>query len=265
MMWSALASVTWNPITTLHVLIKSIHSSSLCRETFAQAELGSLQLLQDVDVQWSSTDIMIEVKSNDVIEAGLTKLEDYFLKVMHIPAYNFTMILNPKMKLCWYEQYDPLKLVWVKNLFMQELWRYSSVPPAANAIPSPTCDWTDEILGFDVPRSSSQTTLEQEFNAYLLDQQVLSSLLLFWQENRICYSTMFLMAMDILPIQGSSVPSLNFTWQYDKEVQTAALEAMLDDETAVPTEINEFKKPVTWQKSMTWSRAEPESLDLEPF
>lgn len=36
------------------------------------------------------------------------------------------------------------------------------------------------------------------------------------------------------------VSALNFTWQYDKEVQTAALEAMLDDETAVPTEINEF-------------------------
>ncbi len=28
----------------------------------------------------------------DVIKAGLTKLEDYFLKVMHIPAYNFAMI-----------------------------------------------------------------------------------------------------------------------------------------------------------------------------
>ncbi|PBK86817.1 hypothetical protein ARMGADRAFT_480716 [Armillaria gallica] len=34
--------------------------------------------------------------------------------------------------------------------------------------------------------------------------------------------------------------ALNFTWKYDKEVQTAALKAMLDDKMAVPTKINEF-------------------------
>ncbi len=69
----------------------------------------------------------------DVIEASLSKLEDYFLKVMYILAYNFTMsrshlaivasltplvVLNSKMKLRWYERHDPLKLEWVKNLFM---------------------------------------------------------------------------------------------------------------------------------------------------
>ena len=90
---------------------------------------------------------------------------------------------------------------------------------------------------------------------------------------------MFLMDMDILPIQGSSVPcervfssgkqtttdrrsritpelmealqmlkfglkhdvsALNFTRQYDKNVQTAALEALMEDKTVVPVEINEF-------------------------
>lgn len=76
-------------------------------------------------------------KMKDVIEASLSKLEDYFLKVMYILAYNFAMsrshlaiiasltplvVLNPKMKLCWYERHDPLKLEWVKNLFMQEVF-----------------------------------------------------------------------------------------------------------------------------------------------
>ncbi len=36
------------------------------------------------------------------------------------------------------------------------------------------------------------------------------------------------------------VAALNFTWQYDKEVQVAALEVLMDDETAVPDKINEF-------------------------
>ncbi|PBK58919.1 hypothetical protein ARMSODRAFT_899917, partial [Armillaria solidipes] len=216
-----LANIDRNPIASLRTLIKSIRSSSLRREVFAekvvQAELGSLQLLRDVDVQWSSTDIMIEraillcepilsflqgreqrelqkyqlsddewtvlrlfheilhvphafqqklsaektptlcdvlpafsaflarwrllqeqmPEMEEVIQASLDKLEDYFLKVMYIPAYNFAMskshlaivasltplvVLNPKMKLRWYEHHDPLKLEWVKNLFMQEVF-----------------------------------------------------------------------------------------------------------------------------------------------
>ncbi len=36
------------------------------------------------------------------------------------------------------------------------------------------------------------------------------------------------------------VSALNFTCHYDKDVQTAALEGLLDDETTVPVEINEF-------------------------
>ncbi|SJL09542.1 uncharacterized protein ARMOST_12922 [Armillaria ostoyae] len=143
----------------------------------------------------------------DVIQAGLEKLEDYFLKVMHIPAYNFAMILNPKMKLRWYEHHEPHKLEWAKNLFMQELQRYSSAP-LMSTIPSQTRDWTDDILEFsgNTVQNTRGNTLQQEFDAYLLDLQVLSSTLLFWQENRTRYPTMFLMAMDILPIQGSSVP-----------------------------------------------------------
>lgn len=37
-----------------------------------------------------------------------------------------------------------------------------------------------------------------------------------------------------------NVVALNFTWQYDKEVQVAALEVLMDDETAVPDKINDF-------------------------
>ncbi len=36
------------------------------------------------------------------------------------------------------------------------------------------------------------------------------------------------------------VSALNFTWQYDKDMQTAALEAFMEDETIVPIEINKF-------------------------
>ncbi len=50
--------------------------------------------------------------------------------------------------------------------------------PAATAVQ--THDWADEILGLNIPvANSAQQTLEQEFNAYLLDYQALSSSLLF--------------------------------------------------------------------------------------
>ncbi|SJK99386.1 uncharacterized protein ARMOST_02682 [Armillaria ostoyae] len=77
-----------------------------------------------------------------------------------------------------------------------------------STIPSQTHDWTDDILEFgrNTVQNTCGNTLQQEFDAYLLDLQVLSSMLLFWQENHTHYPTMFLMAMDILPIQGSSVP-----------------------------------------------------------
>ncbi|SJK99374.1 uncharacterized protein ARMOST_02670 [Armillaria ostoyae] len=202
----ALVHVTGNPIDTLRTLIKAASrlmffhgkGTKAFAEKVAQENISPLQLLRDVDVRWSSTDIMIEralllrqpilmflqcreqrdlqkhqlsdnewtvlqliheilsvphafqqrlsaektptlcdalpsfsafilrwrslqekmPEMKNVIQAGLEKLEDYFLKVMHIPAYNFAMILNPKMKLRWYEHHEPHKLEWAKNLFM---------------------------------------------------------------------------------------------------------------------------------------------------
>ncbi len=75
-----------------------------------------------------------------VISAGLKKLEEYFKKVMDVPAYIFSMsesvcpilyqsliqnyisVLNPNMKLWWYEQNDPTKIESVKNLFIHEVF-----------------------------------------------------------------------------------------------------------------------------------------------
>ncbi|KAK0184537.1 ribonuclease H-like domain-containing protein [Armillaria mellea] len=335
----ALANLTRDPVSTLRTLIKSIRSSSLRCATFSEkvmeAQLGSLQLLRDVEIHWSSTDIMIERAillrqpirsflqcreqrelqkhqlSEDewtvlnlfheilrvphafqqhlsaektptlcnalpsfsalilrwhllkeklpemkvVISAGLKKLEEYFAKVVDIPVYIFSMILNPNMKLHWYEQNDPTKIEWVQDLFIHELQHYSAVDPMPTVTAVQTHDWADEILGLNMPATNSaQQTLEQEFNAYLLDCQTLSSSLLYWQENCSHYPTIFLMAMDILPIQGSSVPSLqmlkfslkkgmsslNFTGHYDKGMETTALEHLLDDEALILHDINEF-------------------------
>ncbi len=38
-----------------------------------------------------------------------------------IQSWTSPAVLNPKMKLCWYERNDPVQLEWVKGLFMQEV------------------------------------------------------------------------------------------------------------------------------------------------
>jgi len=90
------------------------------------------------------------------------------------------------------------------------------------AIPSRTAD---EILGFARPTVTRtlENGLDSEIESYLLDTNVGTSSLMFWQvwqfkfktdvllmrqkqENQLHYPTFFLTALDYLPIQGSAVP-----------------------------------------------------------
>lgn len=83
--------------------------------------------------------------------------------------------------------------------------------------------WTADILGLPTFTIPVLRTLEAEVDAYLLDSQVGTTSLNFWQvsksfyaksersvnhlqENQHRFPTIFALAMDILPIQASSVP-----------------------------------------------------------
>lgn len=73
------------------------------------------------------------------------------------------------------------------------------------AVPSRTAD---EILGFTRPTATRtlENGLDDEIESYLLDTNIGTSSLMFWQENQLRYPTLFLAALDYLPIQGSAVP-----------------------------------------------------------
>lgn len=89
----------------------------------------------------------------------------------------------------------------------------------------PEADWANSILGSDsCAHSGLSRSLKAEVDAYLVDNAALSysSMMTFWQvsylsfflrmfayvsqENRLRYPTIFMLAMDVLAIQGSAVP-----------------------------------------------------------
>lgn len=75
-----------------------------------------------------------------IIQAGLDKLNDYRDRLTSVPAYVISMcmssfitfidnthvrpsssVINPRMKLRWFQRYAPEKIPEVKSLFIQEV------------------------------------------------------------------------------------------------------------------------------------------------
>ena len=85
--------------------------------------------------------------------------------------------------------------------------------------------WAHDLLGLGPPVVDDILSIEDELDCYLAEPLVYSTALYYWQvcyqtvvsqkstqknsisqENQTCYPTLFRLAMDILPIQGSAVP-----------------------------------------------------------
>ncbi|PBK90967.1 hypothetical protein ARMGADRAFT_1082211 [Armillaria gallica] len=101
--------------------------------------------------------------------------------------------------------------------------------------------------------------LEAEVNAYLTDVKSSNDIVKYWQDNQHIYLTIFKLTMNILPIEGTSVPLpelmetlqmlkfslkqgqfLNFTTGMSKEDEVAVLEAMLTAEDSIPKDVEAY-------------------------
>ncbi|KAF5373365.1 hypothetical protein D9757_009741 [Collybiopsis confluens] len=148
------------------------------------------------------------------LEAGLAKLQDYINLVRPVPAYTLAMAINPAMKLDYYQLFEPDRFLNAKNLFIDAIKGYitpeSVARPqvATTAAPETVLSWADRMLqGSMTSLSSSKQSAEEEVDRYLAERSLATSSLLYWQENCTRYPTIYKLAMDILPIQGTSVPS----------------------------------------------------------
>ncbi|PPQ97649.1 hypothetical protein CVT26_002438 [Gymnopilus dilepis] len=89
--------------------------------------------------------------------------------------------------------------------------RQQTGAPESNEGPNAT-SWTNRLLTCTNPAagqlngSARVRSLEDEIEAYLLDVQTAESSIGFWQANQRRFPTLFLAALDYLPIQGYAVP-----------------------------------------------------------
>ncbi|KAF5327980.1 hypothetical protein D9758_017672 [Tetrapyrgos nigripes] len=136
------------------------------------------------------------------------------------------MILNPSMKLDWFRYFTPHRLHEAKELFLHEVKSYAAAV-ASDSQQTTLSDlsndnWADTILS--LPTKDKQP---DEINGYLSEalanpkkdeiaywevRHSMSGILIVAhnrmdiQDSQACFPTIFHLALDILPIQASSVP-----------------------------------------------------------
>ncbi|KAF7347428.1 HAT family dimerization domain-containing protein [Mycena venus] len=155
--------------------------------------------------QWEKQQVR-HPETAHIVQQGIDKLESYRDRVEDVPAYVLSMLINPAVKLSWFEKFRPDRVRWVKDLFLRELEGYRTDPSNTPA-QSSRANWADEILGMDMPgRPTRRQSLEDEVRAYFLEPPYSFGSVRYWQENQLRHPTIFALAVDILPIQGSAVP-----------------------------------------------------------
>ncbi|KAK0217551.1 ribonuclease H-like domain-containing protein [Armillaria nabsnona] len=131
------------------------------------------------------------------IKAGLEKLSDY------------------------YHLFRPAEYVAAQNTFVDAVGKYCNSQIHSNIaqnaqpfqstqrIDTDPAAWANHLLQWGRATSwpsPAEHTVEQEVDMYLLDTTTATSSLMFWQigyqENRLCYPTIYQLVLDILPIQG---------------------------------------------------------------
>ncbi|KAF5343710.1 hypothetical protein D9758_016511 [Tetrapyrgos nigripes] len=151
-----------------------------------------------------------------VIDAGIAKLHKYRDRADESDAYTLAMIVNPSIKLDWFKRFAPHRLDEAKELFLRELESYTNV--ASDCQQTVTLsdlsndDWADAILGLPTKDKQVISRISQahqdEVNSYFSDKlaEPKQDELAYWEDNQARFPTIFRLALDILPIQASSVP-----------------------------------------------------------
>lgn len=108
-------------------------------------------------------------------------------------------MVNPVMKLRYYQVNEPTSVHHMKQLFLQQvcyvcvlscnfllsqLERYYK--PTSPQVPAAVdhqskYSWADDILGFEPKRSVGPKSLEEEVDEYLTDSRVGTDMIIYWQ------------------------------------------------------------------------------------
>ncbi|KAJ6553868.1 ribonuclease H-like domain-containing protein [Mycena sp. CBHHK59/15] len=105
----------------------------------------------------------------DIVQKGIDKLESYRDRVQDIPVYILSMLMNPAIKLRWFEKHWPERVQEIRDLFLHELRPYrrnlTSTPARASQN-----SWADEVLGMDTPdRPTHSQNLADEVQSYFIE------------------------------------------------------------------------------------------------
>ncbi|KAF5342769.1 hypothetical protein D9758_017026 [Tetrapyrgos nigripes] len=151
-----------------------------------------------------------------VIDAGIAKLHKYRDRVDESDAYTLAMIINPSIKLGWFKRFAPHCLDDARELFIQELELYINAVNQSKQIVTlldlSNGDWADAILGLltknKEPIRRISQAVQEEVNSYFSEKlsDPKQDELAYWEDNQARFPTIFRLALDILPIQASSVP-----------------------------------------------------------
>ncbi|ESK85323.1 transposase [Moniliophthora roreri MCA 2997] len=226
----------------------------------------------------------------DIIQQGINKLEELFLLAVTTDS-DSVAVIHPNIKLDWIEQNCRYHKADILDTFHAELQQRcpggsnlhmndpQPQPSQASSSGKQDDDWAQSILQLGRRNKRyGERTVEAEAANYLYKDTALASddkdgLLKYWELNRKKYPTIFALTMDLLPIQGTSVPCeqlfsssrhtktdlhtrlgaelmkaiqilknsikqngpLDFTKQYKRSVEVTELEAIVrQDEEHVP-------------------------------
>ncbi|KAJ8089322.1 hypothetical protein PM082_014570 [Marasmius tenuissimus] len=197
----------------------------------------------EVIARWEELKIDLpRLDNTGVIDAGIKKLRKYQEKAASVPVYILAMIINPKMKLQWlaeqqiknptpgHDYVEEAQELFFKALevLVSSWYGISSILISAQKIPLPSMmelqadsstnptnpfkpaeeAWIAKSLKGKSAQQRGQVSAPDEGKSYLADMYLNSEMdsLGFWQ-NVQRWPWVFRLAMDILPVQGSSVPS----------------------------------------------------------
>ncbi|SJL00252.1 uncharacterized protein ARMOST_03564 [Armillaria ostoyae] len=227
----------------------------------------------------------------DIIAKGLEKFAEYRARANDVPIYSLAILIHPAYKLQWFQKNLPGEVLEVKDLFINTLRKYKNTPDLQTPAPQTTSNSGNpltrarNILRLD--KHANATSSEPQHSLYAEVERYLSdpvrsdiSILMFWQENQKRYPTIFSFALDVLPIQGTSVPServfssgketdtlrrnrlgadsmealqmlkysvrkgrgLNFTEGTDEMSEIRELELLIEQQTSIPEDMQAFIK-----------------------
>ncbi|KAJ6608504.1 ribonuclease H-like domain-containing protein, partial [Mycena sp. CBHHK59/15] len=125
----------------------------------------------------------------DIVQKGIDKLESYRDRVKEVPVYILSMLINPAVKLRWFEKHWPERVQEIKDLFLHELRPYRTNLTNTPARASQN-SWADEVLGMDTPdRPTHSQNLADEVQSYFTEASYHLGSVRYWEESQLRYPT----------------------------------------------------------------------------